>query len=128
MLTLFNSYHDSEPHISLCVSAQKYYEQQDLKTMVLAASFTSTDEIMSLAGVNHLTVSQALLQDLATSSPSASTPDSLFGKELDDIPHVPEISINDRDKFVASLEDTDNGGRMAQVCSDSRVVESDQPL
>ena len=88
--------------------------------MVLAASFASTDEIMSLAGINHLTVSQTLLQELTTSFPSASTPKSLFDKELDNIPHVPEISINDREKFVASLEDTDNGGRMAQVCPDTQ--------
>ena len=86
--------------------------------MVLAASFASTDEIMSLAGINHLTVSQALLQDLATSFPSASTPDSVFSKDMDDIPCVPEISINDHEKLVASLEDTDSGGRMAQVCPD----------
>ena len=94
--------------------------------MVLAASFTSTDEIMSLAGINHVTVSQALLQDLATSFPSASTPDSMFGKELGDIPHVPDIYIKDREKFAACLEDTDNGRRMAQVCPESRLVELNQ--
>lgn len=122
MLTTLNRYHDSKPHVSLCVSAQKYYEQRDIKTMVLAASFTSTDEIMSLSGINHLTVSQALLQDLATSSPSASTPESLFDKELRDMPRVPDISMNDHERFVASLENTDDGERMVQVCPDSRVV------
>lgn len=109
------TYHDSKPHVSLCVSAQNYYRRRGLKTLVLAASFTSTDEIMSLSGIDHLTVSQALLQELATSSPSTSTPKSLFDQELSDVPRVPVISMNDRDKFVASLEDTDSGGRMIQA-------------
>lgn len=83
---------------------------------------------MSLAGIHHLTVSQALLQDLATSSPSASTPKSLFDMDLHDTLRVPDVSINDRDKFVASLENTDNGRRMAQVRLDTRVAVSYQLL
>lgn len=95
--------------------------------MVLAASFTSTDEIMSLAGIHHLTVSQALLQKLATSSPSTSTPKSLF-KNPHDMLRIPEVSMNDRDTVVASLENTDDGGRMTQVRFDTRVADSYQLL
>ena len=88
--------------------------------MVLAASFTSTDEIMSLAGIDHLTISQPLLQGLATASPSASTPKSLFVNGIHDMPHVPNISMKDRDTFMASFENTDNGERMVQVCPNAR--------
>lgn len=109
------TYDDPNPHSNLCVSAQRYYEQRALKTMVLAASFTSADEIMALAGIHHLTVAQALLQQLAVSSPSTSTPKSLFERDLHDMPPVPEISMNDHGRFLTSLKDTDEGERLDQA-------------
>lgn len=96
--------------------------------MVLAASFTSTDEIMALAGIHHLTVSQSLLQQLAASSPTTSTPKSLFESDLPDTAPLLEISMDDHDKFLASLRNTDEGEKLTQVCLDTRVGESFQLL
>ena len=61
-------------------------------------------------------------------SPSASTPDSPFDKELRGTLRVPDIFMNDREELVASLEDAGKGGEMVQVCSEFRVVEFDQLL
>ncbi|KAM0802354.1 hypothetical protein BDR22DRAFT_819887 [Usnea florida] len=81
--------------------------------MVLAARFTVTDGVKSLAGVGHLTVSPPLLQEPATASPSASAPKPLLVDSMHDMSHVPNISRNDCDKSMASFENTDNGERKA---------------
>jgi len=68
---------DNNKAQKLCLETQRYYEKHNFKTQVLPASLTSTDEIMALAGVNHITIAPALLQKLATTSgPSGIT--SLF--------------------------------------------------
>ncbi|KAF8509973.1 transaldolase [Gautieria morchelliformis] len=43
----------------------KYYEAHQSKTRVLPASLVSTEEVLRLAGVHHITISPALLSDLS---------------------------------------------------------------
>jgi len=62
-----NSYHDTDKGIAFCQQAQFYLESRACKTTVLAASLTSIDEVMQLAGVHHITVSPPLLAELAAS-------------------------------------------------------------
>jgi transaldolase len=50
------------------MQAQRYFESAGSKTKVLAASLTSVDEVMQLAGVNHITVSPPLLAELAAAT------------------------------------------------------------
>lgn len=41
-----------------------YFKQHDYATIVMGASFRNVDEIIQLAGVDHLTVSPKLLHEL----------------------------------------------------------------
>ena len=45
-----------------------YYKQHGYKTVVMGASFRNTQEIEQLAGCDRLTISPALMQDLADDS------------------------------------------------------------
>ena len=62
----------------LCLEAQHYYELHKIKTQVLPASLTSTDEIMQLAGVRHITIAPALLRQLSESPAHSLKTTSLF--------------------------------------------------
>ncbi|PYI13339.1 hypothetical protein BO99DRAFT_438353 [Aspergillus violaceofuscus CBS 115571] len=57
--------------LPLCPQIQTYYHAIGSQTKVLPASLTSTDEILSLAGVHHITIAPALLQQLAAMPASA---------------------------------------------------------
>lgn len=69
---------DTNKAQKLCLEAQRYYEANKVKTQVLPASLTSTAEIMELAGVHHITIAPALLQQLALAPASSLTTKSLF--------------------------------------------------
>lgn len=66
----------------LCLQAQRLYEENGFKTQVLPASLTSTDEIMALAGVHHITIAPCLLQDLVDAPASSLSVTSLFDDPL----------------------------------------------
>jgi transaldolase len=44
-----------------------YYKQQDYKTIVMAASFRSVEEVLALAGCDRLTISPDLMAQLESS-------------------------------------------------------------
>ncbi|KAF2724022.1 aldolase [Polychaeton citri CBS 116435] len=54
-----------------CRTAQDYYNKHSHRTQVLAASFSSVDEVVQLAGIDHITISPGLLHDLAHRDPSS---------------------------------------------------------
>ncbi|KUL84980.1 hypothetical protein ZTR_07860 [Talaromyces verruculosus] len=56
---------DPNKLFSLCVAIQKYYKSVGAVTQVLPASLTSTDEVLALAGVDHITVAPPLLELLS---------------------------------------------------------------
>ncbi|KAI9149113.1 Transaldolase [Paramyrothecium foliicola] len=58
-------YTDQNKAFDFCREAQAYYLSQGHRTLVLAASLTSVDEVMQLAGIQHITISPGLLQELA---------------------------------------------------------------
>ncbi|GAM36139.1 transaldolase [Talaromyces pinophilus] len=60
-----NSFVDQNKLFSLCVAIQKYYKSVGAVTQVLPASLTSTDEVLALAGVDHITVAPPLLELLS---------------------------------------------------------------
>lgn len=80
---MVGSYHDSDKGFAFCAEAQRYFEARNVKTKVLAASLTSTEEVMQLAGVHHITISPPLLAELAatTTAEGWKAPD-LFGRKL----------------------------------------------
>ncbi|PQE05003.1 transaldolase protein [Rutstroemia sp. NJR-2017a BBW] len=68
---------------SLCLDAYRYYKKHGIKTQVLPASLTSTDEIMKLKGVDHITISEGLLRQLIEGSAEQWQEKSLFEEEVD---------------------------------------------
>lgn len=72
MLTLIStdgsSYVDESKAFPFCGAVQQYYRSIKARTQVLPASLTSIDEVLILAGVDHITVSPPLLAELAVTT------------------------------------------------------------
>ncbi|KAF7553924.1 hypothetical protein G7Z17_g3297 [Cylindrodendrum hubeiense] len=62
---------DEHKAFDFCREAQAYYIAKNFRTQVLAASLTSVGEVMQLAGIQHVTISPALLRALSESDISA---------------------------------------------------------
>ncbi|KAF4506950.1 hypothetical protein G6O67_005631 [Ophiocordyceps sinensis] len=60
------SYHDSAPVLDLVSRAQQYYRQHGIPTKVKACALMTTDEIISLAGVDAMTLPAEVLRELAS--------------------------------------------------------------
>ncbi|TVY33233.1 Transaldolase [Lachnellula occidentalis] len=74
--------HPSSSEIYICLSlslqTQRYYEAHKLTTQVLPASLTCIEEIMAMAGVNHITISPGLLKELSEKPAVGNETVSLF--------------------------------------------------
>ncbi|KAL7944926.1 hypothetical protein V8C42DRAFT_324108 [Trichoderma barbatum] len=66
-------YIDHHKAFAFCREAQAYYSANNHRTRVLAASLTSVEEVLQLAGVNHITISPILLHALSRLDVSATT-------------------------------------------------------
>ncbi|PNP46096.1 hypothetical protein TGAMA5MH_02131 [Trichoderma gamsii] len=66
-----------DPHkaFSFCREAQAYYDANNQRTRVLAASLTSVEEVLQLAGVHHVTISPILLSELSRLDATAANND-----------------------------------------------------
>lgn len=62
----------------LCLAAQNHYVSSSLRTQVLPASLTHIDEVLALAGVQHITISPGLLQELLVTDVGRNKVASLF--------------------------------------------------
>lgn len=60
-----SSYVDQNKAFAFCGAAQRYFRKIGARTQVLPASLTSIDEVLVLAGVDHITVSPPLLAQLS---------------------------------------------------------------
>ncbi|PYI28010.1 transaldolase [Aspergillus indologenus CBS 114.80] len=108
--------------LALCPQIQTYYHAIGSQTKVLPASLTATDEILSLAGVHHITIAPALLQQLAAlpASAAAAVP-NLFdaGPPLVDS-EQPVAFREDEEGFRLALSREGRGegeGRLGQAVS-----------
>ena len=54
-----------DPGVQSVTRIYNYYKQHDYKTVVMGASFRNAGEIEALAGCDRLTISPALLEELA---------------------------------------------------------------
>ncbi|QUC19057.1 uncharacterized protein UV8b_03298 [Ustilaginoidea virens] len=68
-----DGYVDPSPSFPFTRLSQHYYAAHALRTQVLAASLTSTDQVMQLAGVHHITVAPPLLRQLAATDAASWT-------------------------------------------------------
>jgi transaldolase len=59
---------DEDPGVQSVKKIFKYYKQHNYKTIVMGASFRNTGEIKALAGVDFLTISPNLLEELKNSN------------------------------------------------------------
>jgi len=59
---------DEDPGVISVRKIFNYYKQHGYKTIVMGASFRNTGEILALAGVDYLTISPALLEELKKST------------------------------------------------------------
>lgn len=83
-LIMLASYHDSDKGFAFCSQAQRYFETRRCKTKVLAASLTSIEEVMQLAGVHHITVSPPLLAQLAATTAEGWKNQNVFSQDYSD--------------------------------------------
>ncbi|KAA8569274.1 hypothetical protein EYC84_000935 [Monilinia fructicola] len=75
---------DTNKAHGLCLEIQQYYRKNNKKTKVLPASLTNIDEIMILAGVNHITIAPALLRELAATPVEGYAVQSIFDKSSEE--------------------------------------------
>ncbi|KAI9739520.1 MAG: hypothetical protein M1834_006236 [Cirrosporium novae-zelandiae] len=85
------NYKDLNKALPLCIQAQRYYKMHNLKTQVLPASLTHINEILSLAGVDHITISPPLLRELADTKLPAS--EAAAKSLLDGVNKLPEEKV-----------------------------------
>jgi Transaldolase/Fructose-6-phosphate aldolase len=83
-----SSFVDPNKLFTLCVAIQKYYKSVGAVTKVLPASLTSTDEVLALAGVDHITVAPPLLELLAV--PGCPIPPSFFDNDTSRLTALPK--------------------------------------
>ena len=74
---------DEDPGVLSVTSIYNYYKAQDYNTVVMGASFRNIGEILALAGCDRLTISPALMDELANST--ANVAQKLSAKNSDGV-------------------------------------------
>lgn len=103
----YDSFVDEFKAFPFCGAVQQYYRSIKTRTQVLPASLTSIDEVLMLAGVDHITVSPPLLAELA-----ATPAESYQG----DIGSVLKMAASDQvppAKTYESILDNESAWRLA---------------
>jgi transaldolase len=85
---------DEDPGVQSVQKIFNYYKQHGYKTIVMGASFRNTGEILALAGVDFLTISPALLEELKSSS--APVPKKLDASKASAAP-IPKVTYVDNE-------------------------------
>ncbi|KAF5354002.1 hypothetical protein D9756_006989 [Leucocoprinus leucothites] len=86
---------DEDPGVQSVKKIFNYYKQHDYKTIVMGASFRNTGEIKALAGVDFLTISPALLEELKSST--VPVPKKLDAKAAAQAQPIPKVSYIDNE-------------------------------
>ncbi|KAF9222976.1 transaldolase [Gyrodon lividus] len=96
---------DADPGVVSVKRIFNYYKQHGYKTIVMGASFRNTGEIKALAGVDFLTISPALLEELKKSTdPVPKKLDAQAAAQAESIPKVTFID-NEPEFRWALLQD-----------------------
>lgn len=102
-----SSYRDAEPVIGLFLQAQQYYKQHGIPTKVKSCAFMTTEEIISMAGVDAMTLPAEVLEELASTTDLEQNLEarSVFHASAQDLPlHTARLTresyINDKAKFM----------------------------
>ncbi|KAG8750660.1 sedoheptulose-7-phosphate:D-glyceraldehyde-3- phosphate transaldolase [Serendipita sp. 396] len=87
---------DEDPGVQSVKKIFRYYKQHGYKTIVMGASFRNTGEIKALAGVDFLTISPSLLEELKGST--AEVPKKLSAQaELESSEKLEKVSFIDNE-------------------------------
>ena len=103
----------------LCGQAHQYYREHGQRTKVLPASLTSIDEVMMLAGADHITISPPLLTELAN-TPTASftgAVGSVF-KEAGSSINAAKFTLKDESEWRLSFTRSEAG------TSESKIIQA----
>jgi transaldolase len=76
---------DEDPGVQSVTKIYNYYKRHGYQTVVMGASFRNLDEILELAGCDYLTISPALLGELASTEgdvPRKLDPERALGMEI----------------------------------------------
>ncbi len=87
----------TDPGVSSVKSIFNYYKKFGYKTIVMGASFRNVGEIEALAGVDYLTISPKLLEQLSNST--SGVPKQLDAEKAQALDLKKETLINDEAKF-----------------------------
>lgn len=114
------SYHDLHPIIHLFLQAQQYYKQYKIPTKVKSCAFMTTDEVISMAGIDAMTLPAEVLEELSSTTKQKELLEarSLFLKSTQILPtdaaNLNRLSyINDKAKFYRAY--TTNGRGKAKT-------------
>jgi len=113
-------YVDADKAFDLCNTAQKYFHEGDFKTQVLAASLTSIEEVMQLAGVHHITVSPVLLAELASTPAEPWAGQAVVGETFRAAPvatnkPLPKATVDDESEWRLAFTRSDTGKSEAKL-------------
>ncbi|KAF7556481.1 hypothetical protein G7046_g6298 [Stylonectria norvegica] len=108
---------DEHKAFDICREAQSYYLTHSYRTQVLAASLTSIDDVMRLAGIQHITISPSLLHQLSTGD--LSTWDGKLGDYFAQGPEKKSWESQDYEALVKN----ESAWRLAFTRSDLGVSE-----
>jgi len=93
---------DEDPGVQSVKKIFNYYKQHNYKTIVMGASFRNIGEIKALAGVDFLTISPALLEELKKSTdPVPKKLDSSIAAQAEPLPKV--TFVNNEPEFRWTL-------------------------
>jgi len=86
---------DEDPGVVSVKKIFNYYKQHGYKTIVMGASFRNTGEIKALAGVDFLTISPSLLEELKSSTEEV--PKKLNAEKARAAKDIPKVSYVDNE-------------------------------
>ncbi|KAI6102533.1 hypothetical protein EV401DRAFT_2061193 [Pisolithus croceorrhizus] len=93
---------DDDPGVQSVQKIFNYYKQHGYKTIVMGASFRSIGEIKALAGIDFLTISPALLEELRRSTDPV--PKKLDAEKAAQADSIPKVSyLNNEPEFRWNL-------------------------
>ncbi|KAK5662164.1 hypothetical protein OQA88_8069 [Cercophora sp. LCS_1] len=106
------------PDLWLLDTAQRYFKCRNKKTQVMAASITSTDDVMKLAGVNHVTLPPKLISELIETKYSESQPRSIM-RPGEPLPMLTmenlELILDDKSAWRLELTKSEGGKSEAKL-------------
>ncbi|KAI0437715.1 transaldolase [Xylaria telfairii] len=114
------SYVDKDKAFHICDLAQRFRQKHEQRTQVIAASLISIDEVMMLAGVDHITVAPPLLHELSQTPADTwkGAVGSVFKTEYPEAQDADDASIEDEKAWRMAFGG-DQGGKSEASLNDA---------